>query len=146
MRYAFFYEGGVRCDGHGFLRDNLDTVHLKISFPDHEVGCTTVKENNTGGVDFDNNPVTNPNCMTVITFLGRVLLAGSFNIIYVRPAEQHVSFLTKTFVDFFRNCIVIIVSWVLRRRDFSPWPDTPTAASCNLRRISPTLLTSLSLL
>lgn len=65
MRYAFFYEGGVRCDGHGFLRDDLDTVHLKISFPDHEVGCTTVKENNTGGVDFDNNPVTNPNCKHV---------------------------------------------------------------------------------
>ena len=38
------------------------------------------------------------------------------------------------------NCIVIMSllfsgSW---ERDFSPWPDTPIAASCNLLRISPT--------
>ena len=32
-------------------------------------------------------------------------------------------------------------SW---ERDFSPWPDTPIAASCNILRISPTPLPSLS--
>ena len=44
----------------------------------------------------------------------------------------------------FRIALSLSFFWVLGERDFSPWPDTPIAASCNLLSISPTLLPSFS--
>ena len=43
------------------------------------------------------------------------------------------------FIGCLPSCIVVIVIvfWVLGERDFSPWPDTPIAASCHPLRISP---------
>ena len=48
------------------------------------------------------------------------------------------------FIGYLPNSIVVIV-FLGVGGDFSLWTDTPIAASCNLLRVSPTLVPSLSL-
>ena len=67
-------------------------------FPDRDVGCTTVKEDNIGAIHLAKNPVTTPNSKHIDIrhhFLRERVANGEFNIVHVSSGEQHADFLTK---------------------------------------------------
>ena len=67
-------------------------------FPDRDVGCTLVKENNVGAIHLAKNPATTPNSkhIDIRHHCTRERVAnGEFKIAYVASEEQHANFLTK---------------------------------------------------
>lgn len=62
LGYAFFEVGGVRGDGHAFLRRDFHVIPLELCFPGPR--CWTyqrVEEENEGAIHLANNPVASPN-------------------------------------------------------------------------------------
>ena len=68
-------------------------------FPDRDVGCTLVKENNVGAVHLAKNPATTPNSKHIDSrhhFIRERVANGEFKVVYVPSEEQHADFLTKS--------------------------------------------------
>ena len=68
-------------------------------FPDRDVGCTLVKEDNVGAIHLAKNPTTTPNSkhIDIHHHLIRERVAnGAFKVIYVPSEEQHSDLLTKS--------------------------------------------------
>ena len=63
-------------------------------FPDHDVGCTTIFEDNVGTLYLANNPATMPNSKH-IDIRHHFLRDGEFRVVHVRSDLQHADFLTK---------------------------------------------------
>ena len=79
-----------------------ETIFIRYAwsfiFPDRDVGCTTVKEDNKGAIYLANNPVTTPNSKHINVrhhFLRERVANGEFQIVHVRSEGQHADFLTK---------------------------------------------------
>lgn len=67
-------------------------------FPDRDVGCTTVKEDNQGAIHLAKNPVTTPNSKHIDVrhhFLRERVANGEFEVVHVASTLQHADFLTK---------------------------------------------------
>ena len=78
----------------GFLRYIWSFI-----FPDHDVGCTLIKENNVGAIHLAKNSATTPNSKHIDMrhhFTWEHVANGEFKIVYVPSEEQHTDFLTKS--------------------------------------------------
>ena len=67
-------------------------------FPDRDVGCTTIFEDNVGALHLANNPATTPNSKHIDIrhhFLRERVANGEFRVVHVRSDSQHADFLTK---------------------------------------------------
>lgn len=67
-------------------------------FPNVDVGCTSVKEDNVGAIHLANNPATTPNSKHIDVrhhFLRERVAKGEFKVVYVPSDQQHADFLTK---------------------------------------------------
>ena len=67
-------------------------------FPDRDVGCTLVKEDNVGAVHLAKNPATMPNSKHIdirYHFVRERVANGEFKVVFVPSEEQHAGFLTK---------------------------------------------------
>ena len=67
-------------------------------FPDGDVGCTTVHEDNVGALHLANNPATKPNSKHIDIrhhFIRERVANGGFGVVHVRSDLQHADFLTK---------------------------------------------------
>ena len=67
-------------------------------FPDRDVGCTAIFEDNVGALHLAHNPATTPNPKhTDIRhlFLRERVANGEFRVVHVRSDLQHADFLTK---------------------------------------------------
>ncbi|CAN0320708.1 unnamed protein product [Pylaiella littoralis] len=67
-------------------------------FPDLDVGCTLVHEDNVGAVYLASNPATTPNSKHIDIkhhFIRERVARGEFRVVHVRSALQHADFLTK---------------------------------------------------
>ena len=67
-------------------------------FPDRDVLCTTIFEDNIGALHLANNLTTTPNSKHIDIrhhFLRERLANGEFRVVYVRSDLQHADFLTK---------------------------------------------------
>ena len=67
-------------------------------FPDRDVGCTLVKEDNVGAIHLAKNPATTPNSKHIGIrrhFIRERVANGEFKEVYVPSEEQHADFLTK---------------------------------------------------
>ena len=67
-------------------------------FPDRDVGCTTVFEDNVGALHLVNNWATTPNSRHIDIrhhFLGERVANGEFRVVHVRSDLQHADVLTK---------------------------------------------------
>ena len=67
-------------------------------FPDGDVGCTTVHEDNVGALHLANNPATTPNSKHIDIrhhFIRERVANGEFRIVHARSDLQHADFLTK---------------------------------------------------
>ena len=67
-------------------------------FPDGEVGCTTVKEDNQGAIHWPIKPVTAPNSKHIDVrqhFLQERLANGELEIVHVSSALQHADVFAK---------------------------------------------------
>ena len=67
-------------------------------FPDRDVGCTLVKEDNVGAIHLAKNPATTPNSKHIDIrhhFIRERVANGEFELVYVPSEEQHADFLTK---------------------------------------------------
>ena len=67
-------------------------------FPDRDVGCTTIFEDNVGALHLANNPTTTPNSKHIDIrhhFLRERVANGEFRVVHVRSDLQHAGFLTK---------------------------------------------------
>ena len=69
-----------------------------VIFPDGDVGCTTVHEDNVGALHLANNPATTPNSNHIDIrhhFIRERVANGEFRVVIVRSDLQHADFLTK---------------------------------------------------
>ena len=69
-----------------------------LIFPDRDVGCTTVNEDNVGAIHLANNPATTPNSKHIDIrhhFLRERVATGEFRVVHVASEFQHADFLTK---------------------------------------------------
>ena len=67
-------------------------------FPDGDVGCTTVHEDNVGALHLANNPATTPNSKHIDIrhhFVRERVANGEFRVVHMRSDLQHADFLTK---------------------------------------------------
>ena len=67
-------------------------------FPDRDVGCTLVKEDNMGAIHLAKNLATTPNSKHIDIrhhFIRERVANGEFKVVYVSSEEQHADFLTK---------------------------------------------------
>ena len=67
-------------------------------FPDRDVGCTTIFEDNVGALHLADNLATTPNSKHVDFrhhFLRERVANGEFRVVHVRSDLQHADFLTK---------------------------------------------------
>ena len=67
-------------------------------FPDGDVGCTSVHEDNVGALHLANNPATTPNSKHIDIrhhFIRERVANGEFRFVHVRSDYQHADFLTK---------------------------------------------------
>ena len=78
-----------------------ETIFIRYAwsfiFPDRDVGCTTVKEDNKGAIYLANNPVTTPNSKHINVrhhFLRERVANGEFQIVRVPSEEHNADFLT----------------------------------------------------
>ena len=68
-------------------------------FPDRDVGCTLVKEDNVGAIHLAKNPVTTPNSKHIDIrhhFIRERVANDEFKVVFVPSEEQHANFLTKS--------------------------------------------------
>ena len=68
-------------------------------FPDRDVGCTLVKEDNVGALHLVKNPATTPNSKRIDIchhFIRERVANGEFKVVYVPSEEEHADFLTKS--------------------------------------------------
>ena len=68
-------------------------------FPDRDVGCTLVKEDNVGAVHLAKNPATTPNSKNIDIrhhFIRERVANGEFKVVYVPSEKHHADFLTKS--------------------------------------------------
>ena len=68
-------------------------------FPNRDVGCTLVKEDNMGAIHLARNPATTPNPKHIDFrhhFIREIFANGEFKVVYVPSEEQHADFLTKS--------------------------------------------------
>ena len=79
-----------------------ETIFLRyiwsFIFPDRDVGCTLVKEDNVGAIYLAKNPATTPNSKHIDIrhhFIRERVANGKFEVVYVPSKEQHADFLTK---------------------------------------------------
>jgi len=79
-----------------------ETIFLRyvwsFIFPDRDVGCTTVNEDNVGALHLANNPATTPNSKHIDIrhhFIRERVANGEFRVVHVRSELQHADFLTK---------------------------------------------------
>ena len=80
-----------------------ETIFLRyiwsFIFPDRDVGCTLVKEDNVGAIHLAKNPATTPNSKHIDIrhhFIPERVANGEFKVVYVRCEGQHAYFLTKS--------------------------------------------------
>ena len=67
-------------------------------FPNRDVGCTLVKEDNVGAIYLAKNSATTPNSKHIDIrhhLIRKRMANGEFKVIYVPSEEQHADFLTK---------------------------------------------------
>ena len=67
-------------------------------FPDRDVGCTTIFEDNVGALHLANNPAITPNSKHIDIrhhFLRERVAIGEFRAVHVRSGLQHADFLIK---------------------------------------------------
>ena len=67
-------------------------------FPDGDVGCTTVYEDNVGALHLASNPATTPNSKHIDIrhhFIRERVANGEFRVVHVRSDLQHANFLIK---------------------------------------------------
>ena len=67
-------------------------------FPDRDVGCTLVKEDNVGVIHLAKNPATTPKSKHIVIrhhFIRERVANGELKIVYVPSEEQHADILTK---------------------------------------------------
>ena len=67
-------------------------------FPDGDVGCTVIKEDNVGALHLANNPATTPNSKHIDIrhhFIRERVDRGEFKVVFVPSHLQHADFLTK---------------------------------------------------
>ena len=67
-------------------------------FPDRDMGCTMVKEDNAGALHLANNPATTPNSKHIDIrhhFIRERVAVQEFKVVYVPSELQHGDFLTK---------------------------------------------------
>ena len=68
-------------------------------FPDRDVGCTLVKEDNVGAIHLAKNPATTPNTKHIDIhhhFIRERVANDEFKVVYAPSEEQHANFLTKS--------------------------------------------------
>ena len=68
-------------------------------FPDRDVGCTLVKEDNVGAIYLAKNSVTTPNSKNIDNchhFIRKRVANGEFKVVYVPSEDHHAGFLTKS--------------------------------------------------
>ena len=68
-------------------------------FPDYDVGCTLVKEDNVRAIYLAKNPATTLNSKHIDIhhpFILERVVNGGFKVVYVPSEEQHADFLTKS--------------------------------------------------
>ena len=93
-----------------------ETIFLRyiwsFIFPDRDVGCTLVKEDNVGAIHLAKNPATTPNSKHIDIrhhFIRERVANGEFKVVYVPSEEQHADFLTKSLHQgTFRNVVMNI--------------------------------------
>ena len=80
-----------------------ETIFLRyiwsFIFPDRDVGCTLVKEDNVGAIHLAKNPATTPNSEHIDIrhhFIRERVANDEFKVVYVLSEEQHAGFLTKS--------------------------------------------------
>ena len=80
-----------------------ETIFLRciwsFVFPDRDVGCTLVKEDNVGAIHLGKNPATTPKSKYIDIrhhFTRERVTNGEFKVVYVPSEEQHADFLTKS--------------------------------------------------
>ena len=80
-----------------------ETIFLRyiwsFIFPDRDVGCTLVKEDNVGEIHLAKNLATTPNSKHIDIrhhFVRERVANGEFKVVYVPPEEQHADFLNKS--------------------------------------------------
>ena len=70
-----------------------------FTFPDHDVGCTLIKEKNVGAIHLAKNSATAPNSKHIDMrphYIWERVANSEFKIVYVPSEEQHTGFLTKS--------------------------------------------------
>ena len=70
----------------------------RFIFPDRNIGCTLVKEDNVGAIQLAKNPQTTPNSNRIDirhNFIRERVANGEFKVVYVPSEEQHTDLLTK---------------------------------------------------
>ena len=79
-----------------------ETIFLRyiwsFIFPDRDVGCTIVKEDNARAIHLAKNPVITPNSSHIdirYHFIRERVTNGVFKVVYVPSEEQHADFLAK---------------------------------------------------
>ena len=80
-----------------------ETIFLRyiwsFIFPDRDVGCTLVKEDNVGAIHLAENPATTPNSKHIDIrhhFIRERVANGEFKVVYVPSEKQHADFLNKS--------------------------------------------------
>ena len=81
------------------IKETIFLRHIwSFIFPDRDVGCTLVKEDNVGATHLAKNPATTPNSKHIDLrhhFIRERVANGEFQVVYVPSEEQHADFLTK---------------------------------------------------
>ena len=98
-----------------------DAIYMRFIwsflFPDRDVGCTVVYEDNMGAQHLANNPATTPNSKHIdirYHFIRERMGRGEFKVAHVSSAPQHADFLTKTLRPgpFLRQRNVVMLSLI----------------------------------
>ena len=66
--------------------------------PDHDIGCTLVKEDSVGAIHLAKKPATTPNSKHIdirLHFIRELGANGEFKVVCVPSEEQHADFLFK---------------------------------------------------
>ena len=75
-------------------------ISRSFIFPDRDVGCTLVKEDNVGAIHLAfKNPATTPNSKHINIchhFIRGRVANGKFKVVHVPSEEQRADFLTKS--------------------------------------------------
>ena len=84
--------------GTGFRETFVMRYLWSFIFPDRDVGCTTINEDDQGAINLAKNPATTPNSSHFDVrhhFLRQRDAHGAFEVVHVSSTLQHADFLTK---------------------------------------------------